>query len=221
MKKKIVLCILTASVLISLAGCGLSGGISQSDYDAVLSERDAAQAELDELKENTVSKEEYDAVVAERDELKQELESSDDAESSEETTADEEDETKEVKVGDSFEAKGLNISIDSSDLEYWTYDTYYDEQVYGQGMKYVGVSVSVENTGDSEQNISVYDFDCYADNALCDRASFYEGKYGSVSAGRSTSFVAYWKVPENAGEIEVEYSYRENFTDKMVKIKLQ
>ncbi len=57
--KKICALLIAAILSCSLAGCG-SSGISQEDYDKVVSERDALQQQLDSLQENqeeTTSKE--------------------------------------------------------------------------------------------------------------------------------------------------------------------
>ena len=67
MKRKLLIGL--ALVLMSslaLVGCG-GEGVSQEDYDAVVDERDAAQADLAELQD------EYDAVVADRDAAQGEL----------------------------------------------------------------------------------------------------------------------------------------------------
>ena len=126
-----------------------------------------------------------------------------------------------VRVGDCFEADGLRITVEDADLEYWTYNTYYD-QVYNQGLKYVGVSFSVDNISDSDEIISAYDFECYADNALCEMASFKSGNTGTISKGRQTAFTVYWIVPYDAGSIELEYEYRDDFRrEKTVIIELE
>ena len=224
--KKILVGLLLAVMTLSASGCG-SSGVSSAEYNALVDEYNSIKSQMDELANNTVSKEEYDAVVAERDELKKKLEEADtkakeEAKAAEEEAAKKEEEKNKVyNIGESFEADGLKVTLENSELEYWTYNEYYDSQVYGQGKKYVGVDFSVENIGTDDGSIYSTDFDCYADNALCDSATFYTGEYGSISPGRKTSFSLYWKVPEDAKEIEVEYSYREGFEKKIIKIKLQ
>ncbi len=75
-------------------------------------------------------------------------------------------------------------------------------------MKYVMASFTFENTGSSDEYVSIYDFDCYADNATC------EEKYGlddsdfintNLSSGRSVTFSVYFAVPTDAQSIELEY----------------
>lgn len=73
--KKMYCYLLVVMTVICLSGCGKStGGVSLSDYNLVIKERDKAQADLAELKENSVTKDDYDSVVAERDELKSRVE---------------------------------------------------------------------------------------------------------------------------------------------------
>ena len=227
MKKRIV-AVLVLVITLCVSGCGASSnGISQADYNAVVEERNAIQAELDEVMDKTVSKDEYDTVVKERDTLQKEIDKYKNKEKEAKAAAEAKEKEQQEKMtngltaGDSFEANGLKITIDKIDLEYWTYNEYYDSKAYGHGQKYVGVDFSVENVGTSDEGIYSSDFDCYADDALCDMATFYTGEYGSISPGRKTTFSLYWKVPEDADAIEVEYSYHENLMNKMVMIKLK
>lgn len=71
MRKKLV-CMLPVMVAVLMCGCGKTSSpvISLSDYNAIVEERNIAQAKVAELKESTVSKSDYDKVVSERDELK-------------------------------------------------------------------------------------------------------------------------------------------------------
>ena len=71
MRKKLC-CLLPVMVAVLMCGCGKtsSPGVSLSDYNAIVEERNTAQAKVAELKEITVSKSDYDKVVSERDELK-------------------------------------------------------------------------------------------------------------------------------------------------------
>jgi len=74
MKRKILVGILSALVIISVVGCG---GIPQADYDALMAERDAAQSKAAALESEVIALEgelaasvapaDYDAVIAERD----------------------------------------------------------------------------------------------------------------------------------------------------------
>lgn len=75
------------------------------------------------------------------------------------------------------------------------------------GMKYIFLRFAFINTSEtSDASISSYSFECYADGYACD--SYYGGEddlSGTLSAGRSTSGIVYFEIPQDAQEIEVEY----------------
>ena len=71
--------------------------------------------------------------------------------------------------------------------------------------------------------VSIYDFDCYADNTIC------EQKYGlddcdfintNLSSGRNVTFKTYYSVPVDAQSIELEYETNV-WTNEKAIIKLQ
>jgi hypothetical protein len=145
----------------------------------------------------------------------------------------EEEETEEVSqsttgkdvvyVGDSFEHNGLKVTINSADLDFTDYDDTYGWHTPNSGDKYIMVSVTFENNSDSDKYVSLYDFDCYADNATCDQT------YGlddndfmntNLSSGRNVSFKVYFEVPKDAQSIELEYETN-SWSDERVVIVLQ
>ncbi len=70
MHKSIIISLL-AVVMVSLGGCG---GVSESDYQTVLSERDTLKSELTSVRENVASlKEENNSLRNELEEQKQEV----------------------------------------------------------------------------------------------------------------------------------------------------
>lgn len=64
MKKRILL-LLTVLVVLLLCSCGSSGSVSQEEYDAVVAERDAYKAQLDELNQPAVEPEKTKNATAE------------------------------------------------------------------------------------------------------------------------------------------------------------
>jgi ABC-type multidrug transport system fused ATPase/permease subunit len=145
----------------------------------------------------------------------------------------EEEETEEVSksttgndvvyVGDSFENNDLRVTINSADLDFTDYDDTYGWYTPNSGDKYIMVSVTFENNSDYDKYVSLYDFDCYADNATC------EQKYGlddndfintNLSSGRNVSFKIYFEVPKDAQSIELEYETN-SWSDKKVIVVLQ
>ncbi len=141
-----------------------------------------------------------------------------------EDTADAEETDDRVTVGSTFETGDLRITVDSADTDFTDYEDDYGIYAPNDGMKYIKVSFTFENVGESgDEYVSIYDFDCYADNVSC------EQKYSldsdnfintNLSAGRQVSFSTYYEVPVDAQSIELEYT--ENmFTDSKVMIVIQ
>ncbi len=94
-------------------------------------------------------------------------------------------------------------------IVYMSSGVYTDE--YSQpdeGYQYIYLQFAFENTSESSDgSISFYSFDAYADGYSVDM--YYGGDddlSATLSAGRSTSGYVYFTVPEDAEEIEVEYT---------------
>lgn len=131
--------------------------------------------------------------------------------------------TNEITVGSTFERDGLQITVNNADTNFQNYEDEYGYYTPSSGMKYVMASFTFTNTSKTDKYVSIYDFDCYADNQTC------EQKYGldnsdfintNLSAGRTVSFNTYYEVPINANSIELEYTLN-LWTDKKMKIILQ
>lgn len=129
----------------------------------------------------------------------------------------------EITVGSTFERDGLQITVNNADTNFQNYEDEYGYYTPSSGMKYVMASFTFTNTSKTDKYVSIYDFDCYADNQTC------EQKYGldnsdfintNLSAGRTVSFNTYYEVPINANSIELEYTLNV-WTDKKMKIILQ
>lgn len=137
--------------------------------------------------------------------------------------SEEENENNELKVGDSFEKSGLKITINDASLEYSDYSDEYGLYTPADGMKYIMVSFTFENTGNSDAYVSIYDFNCYADNTACEQAYLPDDSdfiNTNLSSGRNISFQTYYSVPVNAQSIELEYETNIWSGEKAV-IKLQ
>lgn len=128
-----------------------------------------------------------------------------------------------IAVGDSFEKDGLKITVNEASTDFQDYDNEYGWNTPKDGMKYVMVSFTFENNGDSDAYVSIYDFDCYADNTTC------EQQYGlddndfvnaNLSPKRNVSFKTYYAVPVDSESIELEYETNA-WTSEKVIIKVQ
>lgn len=105
-------------------------------------------------------------------------------------------------VGDIIETKKLRIAYNKA-------DEYVSDNMFLQapdGMKYVYIELEVENLSKTDQTISFYSFNCYADGKACD------GYYGmedllsaDLSSGRKAKGTVAFEVPEDAKTIEFEF----------------
>lgn len=131
--------------------------------------------------------------------------------------------TSEITVGSTFDCDGLQITVNNADTNFQDYDDEYGYYAPSSGMKYVMASFTFTNTSKTDKYVSIYDFDCYADNQACDqnyaldKSNFMNT---NLSSGRTVSFTTYYEVPINANSIELEYTIN-IWTDKKMKIILQ
>lgn len=119
----------------------------------------------------------------------------------------------EYKVGDVLEVSGLRITYISSG-EYISDNQFLQP---ADGNKYIFAKFYVENISNSDEGITYYDFEGFADGYSV--KAFYgldDGLSATLSAGRSTTGTISFEVPEDATEIEIEYEY-DMFNDKRVK----
>lgn len=136
----------------------------------------------------------------------------------------EENKVKELTEGKSFEENGLKITLKKVDTNFTDYDD--DDGYYTpkKGMKYVMASFAFENTGNSDRYVSIYDFECYADDEKCEPifelGDADDVDYANLSAGRKASFKVYYVVPKDAKSIELEYE-TDIWTDEKAVIKLK
>ena len=105
-------------------------------------------------------------------------------------------------VGDIVEAKNLRITYVSS-------DEYESENMFIQpkdGYHFVTCKFEFENIGSSDETVTAFSFDCYADGASCDQTVAGDDTLSAtLSAGRKTSGSVIFEVPDNARVVEVEY----------------
>ena len=113
-----------------------------------------------------------------------------------------------IAAGESFEANGLKVTVNEINTNYTDYDDPYNMYAPESGYKYVRVSFTYENTGESDKYVSIYDYDCYADGTLCEQSYYFDNDFinGNISSGRNVSFATCYIVPVDATEIELEYT---------------
>lgn len=126
-----------------------------------------------------------------------------------------------LSVGETYEKNGLKVTLNEYNDNYTEYSEYEEPK---EGFKYVEASFTYENTDDSEKYVSIYDCDCYADNALCDQSYIGNDDFinANISKGRNVSFKVYYEVPVDASSIELEYNSNSFWsTDSDVVFKLK
>lgn len=118
----------------------------------------------------------------------------------------------EYKVGDTLQDGDMKIVYVASGN--YTSDNQFSQPA--EGNKFIFLKFAFENTGKTDNAISFYDFECYADGYSTER--YYGGSddlSATLSAGRSTEGYLYFEVPENAENIEIEYTTN-YFTSKKI-----
>lgn len=107
-----------------------------------------------------------------------------------------------LHVGEKAESDNLNIVYlscfaDESDNMFITPK---------EGYHYVTCEFEFENVSSSDQTITYFSFDCYADGIDCDAAYFRDDAIdATMSSGRKAKGTVTFEVPNNAQVVEVEY----------------
>jgi len=114
-------------------------------------------------------------------------------------------EVKECVVGETLKNDNMNITFVSADENFKGYSEYAKIE---PGYKIIRAEFEFQNVGTSNQYISSYNFDCYADGYDCD--SFWSVEDSSfsttLSSGKRAKGIVYFEVPENSENIVLEYN---------------
>ena len=185
-----------AAIIISIAGFALS----PSDSEKERSERPATQTESNSNNENIVP------------EANAKNESTDKSEGQEEKGA-----TKDkYNVGETWENKTLKV-IYTNAYEFTDYNQY---NAPTDGNKIICAEFEFENTGNSDTTVMYTDFDGYADGYEVEQSYAPEGTgldfSVSMSAGRKGTGKIAFEVPEDAKEIEIEFSPNMFSSEKVI-----
>ena len=105
-------------------------------------------------------------------------------------------------VGDVVESSKLKIT-------YLSCKEYVSDNMFvvpADGYRFISCEFEFENIGTSDEFISSFDFDCYADGLNCKGTYIREDDLSAtLSAGRKTKGTVTFEVPVDAKVIEVEY----------------
>lgn len=113
-----------------------------------------------------------------------------------------------ISPGYTFDADGLQVTINDFDLDYTDYEDEYGWNAPADGTKYIMIDVSYQNNSKDDKYVSIYDFQCYADNTDCEQNySVVDSSSlnANLSSGRKTSYKIAFVVPQDAQSIELEY----------------
>ena len=124
-----------------------------------------------------------------------------------------------IKVGDSFECGNLKITVNSLEEDCDGNSIY----TPGDGNEYIKTNFTFENIGKSgDSYVSIYDFQCYADNTACDQIYLGDNTFvnTNLSTGKNVSFDTYYEIPKDAKKVTLEYD-ASVWTDKKIIIELK
>ena len=111
----------------------------------------------------------------------------------------------EYNVGEIYEDDYIAIKYVSLNDNFTGYSQYADIK---SGYKVIKAEFEFENLSSTDQYVSSFEFDCYADGYDCE--DFYSvddsGFSATLSAGKKTKGSVYFQVPKDAAEIDIEYT---------------
>ncbi len=117
-----------------------------------------------------------------------------------------------VKKGGSFEKAGLKFTFKEFKDNYKPSDDKFNIYKPSKGKKIIACTFKFENNGDSDEYVSVTEFNCYADNESCKQEFIQTDDFkntgfinDNLSPGRNVTFTAFYQVPKKAKNIQLEY----------------
>jgi len=115
-----------------------------------------------------------------------------------------EQQQKEYRVGETYNDRNLAIKFVSVNDNFKGYNRY---ATVKSGYKIIKADFEFENVGTTNQYISSYDFDCYADDYDCDAFWSVENSSFSttLSSGKKAKGTVYFQVPQDSQSIVLEY----------------
>lgn len=116
-------------------------------------------------------------------------------------------------VGEVVETSDLKISFLSAG-EYTSDNEFLQPK---DGCVYYRMEFEFENISDSDQYVSSYDWDCYADSYSVEQTWIGEDDLNAtLSAGKKTKGAVYFEVPAGSNEITLEYETNFWTEDKVI-----
>ena len=109
-----------------------------------------------------------------------------------------------LKKGESATVDEATYCMKSYDMDYKLSGLSSLLQDKPDGYNYMKVEFYITNNSKYSKYYSLYDFDCYADNAECDKEYSQSDASKSADSGRAALISAIWIVPKDAKTIEIE-----------------
>lgn len=127
------------------------------------------------------------------------------------------EEKNEYKVGEIYEDEYIAIKFSSKNENFKKYNKYAEIK---SGYKIIQATFEFENVGNTDEYVSSYGFNCYADGYDCEEFIWVDdSSFGStLSAGKKTKGSIYFEVPKDAKEITIEYENNVWTSEKIVFI---
>lgn len=127
------------------------------------------------------------------------------------------EEKNEYKVGEIYEDEYIAIKFSSKNENFKKYNKYAETK---SGYKIIQATFEFENVGNTDEYVSSYGFNCYADGYDCEEFIWVDdSSFGStLSAGKKTKGSVYFEVPKDAKEITIEYENNVWTSEKIVFI---
>ncbi|MBQ7781134.1 MAG: DUF4352 domain-containing protein [Lachnospiraceae bacterium] len=108
-----------------------------------------------------------------------------------------------IHPGETVETDDLKITFISCG-DYETDNSFLTPE---EGYKYVIATFEFENIGTSDEFVSCWDFDCYADGYAIEQSYLSDDNLSAtISAGKKAKGSVTFEVPTDATEIELEYT---------------
>lgn len=123
--------------------------------------------------------------------------------------------TKEYSVGEIYEDSNIAIKYASLDENFTGYSRYANVK---DGYKVIRAEFEFENLSTSDNYVSNFSFDCYADGYDCESFWLVDdyGFSATLPTGKKTKGAVYFEVPKDATSIVLEYELN-IWTDKRIE----
>lgn len=123
----------------------------------------------------------------------------------------------DYNVGEIFENSNIAIKFVSVDEDFKGYSQYADIK---DGYKVLKADFEFENVGSTDNYVSSYDFNCYADGYDCE--SFWSVDNSSfssqLSSGKKSTGSVYFQIPIDSAKVQLEYTLNSWTSEKVIFI---